>query len=86
MIDNRLQNDVSLNTKLMVLFIALVQILSVWFYSTEFQYAFIILISLTAVLLVDYYFLFKGRYKNMWSYMKWILFGIMIMLTLVAFF
>lgn len=85
MISNDLNKNVSLNTKLIVFFVASFQILSFIFSKDSTEMTLVILLSLIAVLLVDYYFLFKGPFKKLWSTLKWIVLGIVILLVLIGF-
>jgi len=85
MISNELNKNVSINTKLIVLFVASFQIVSLFLGKDSAEMTVVILYSLIAVLLVDYYFLFKGPFKKLWSTLKWLVLGIVILLVIIGF-
>jgi len=85
MTSSELNKNVSLNTKLIVLFVIIFQLLAFVLNENSAQLAIVTMISLIFVLIVDYYFLFKGRYKKLWTTIKWTIFGVIIILTSIGF-
>lgn len=83
---NTLNKDISLNTKLNVLFTALVLLLSYLFNVNEMGMVVVSLMVLAGVLLVDYYMVVSSRYPRAWRVTKWMIFLTIIMITLISFF
>lgn len=80
-----LNKDVSLNTKLNVLFTMLVLFFSYLYDVNEGGMVAISLVVLSVVLLLDYYMVVSARYPRAWRITKWVVVLAILMTTLISF-
>lgn len=80
-----IDKDLTLNTKLFIMMTFLVLLFSYWMDFNDFTFVFASLLSLIAVLMVEYYFVLVNKYPETWHMLKWIVLLLILVFIIIGF-